>query len=497
MLRADTLADSVVILLTLTVVQRLIGFGRAILFCRWLPPEQLGQWDMAFSFLMLAAPLSMLALSSSFGRYLEHYRGRGHVRTLLRRTSLAVLCSGAAASAIIFLGRPWFSQLIFGTPDQTTLVALMAAALFAVVVAHYFLDLLTALRYVRMLALVQLLNSVAFAVLGVGLLFGWQQTAESVVIAYGGACCLSAVWVVWRLRPTWRALPVPDEMLRRRAFWGKILPYVAWISLGSLLANMFEIADRYMIIHFSRVNVDAAEALSLVGQYHSSRVVPLLMVSIALMLGGIIIPHLSHDWEQGRRDRVRMRLNLFLKMLSYALSAAAAVVLLAAPLLFERAFEGKFDEGLTVLPLTLTYCIWFGITIVSQNYLLCAEKARLGSLALLVGLVVNVILNLILLPLYGLIGAVLATTVANFVALVLLATFNRLLGFRLDRVTWVILLSPILLYYSAWAVLGVLATIAVVAAATHWVFSPEEKHQLAEVSSRYIEKLKSLRRNRP
>ncbi len=41
-LRTDTLADSVLILLLLMVVQRLIGFCRAVLFCRWLDP---GSWD--------------------------------------------------------------------------------------------------------------------------------------------------------------------------------------------------------------------------------------------------------------------------------------------------------------------------------------------------------------------------------------------------------------------------------------------------------------------
>jgi peptidoglycan biosynthesis protein MviN/MurJ (putative lipid II flippase) len=41
-LATDTLADSVLILLGLTVVQRLVGFVRAVLFCRWLGAGQLG-----------------------------------------------------------------------------------------------------------------------------------------------------------------------------------------------------------------------------------------------------------------------------------------------------------------------------------------------------------------------------------------------------------------------------------------------------------------------
>ena len=98
-LPTDTLVDSVLILLGLAVVQRLVWFVLAMLFCRWLDAEQLGIWDMAFSFLLLAAPLSVLAIPGAFGRYLEHYRQRGQLHMFLRRTILA--CGGLAATAFV------------------------------------------------------------------------------------------------------------------------------------------------------------------------------------------------------------------------------------------------------------------------------------------------------------------------------------------------------------------------------------------------------------
>src|SRR5690349_2135694 len=73
-LRHDTLAQSVVALLVLAVLQRAIGFVRGVLVCRWLSPDELGEWDLAFSFLTLAAPLAVLGLPGSFGRYVEHFR---------------------------------------------------------------------------------------------------------------------------------------------------------------------------------------------------------------------------------------------------------------------------------------------------------------------------------------------------------------------------------------------------------------------------------------
>ena len=112
-LHTDTLADTVLVLLTLSLIQRSVGFCRAILFCRWLDADQLGQWDMAFNFLLLAAPVSVLALTSAFPRYAEHYLRRGQLRAVLRRTAVACAVLGAAGASLIHLAGRWFSQLVF------------------------------------------------------------------------------------------------------------------------------------------------------------------------------------------------------------------------------------------------------------------------------------------------------------------------------------------------------------------------------------------------
>ncbi|HLA84097.1 MAG TPA: lipopolysaccharide biosynthesis protein [Thermoguttaceae bacterium] len=492
--RADTLADSVVILLSLTVLQRGIGFVRSVLFCRWLPEEQLGQWDIAFGFLMLAAPLSMLSLPSCLSRYLEYYRQRGQARTLIARVTLATVVLAIVSGVILFVGREPFSLLIFGTVEETGLVALLAVVLVITVATHFLVELLNALRYVRVLSVVHLVNSLVFAVLGTVLVLGYAKTATNVVLAYTGACVLSSLGAVWYLRSTWRAMPRAVEPIARREFWGKILPYVRWIWLTSLMANLFVIADRYMIIHFAHGGPE--EGLKLVGQYHSSRVIPLLLVSIATLLGTMITPHLSHDWETGRRDRVGLRLNLFMKLLALGLAFCAVLVVLGEPILFDWVYKGKFDVGREVLPCTLAYSLWFGITLASQNYLLCAEKGRWGSLALLAALVLNIGLNVFLLPRYGLPGAVWSTTIANLLALGLMFAFNRMLGMPLDPPTLAVVLAPGLLCFggawSAWALLALIVAFVILAPTTRWVLNADEKQLIGEALGGYLDRFRRL-----
>ncbi|MCE5268509.1 MAG: oligosaccharide flippase family protein [Planctomycetaceae bacterium] len=488
----DTLADSVVMLLALTVVQRLVGFGRAVLFCRWLPPEQLGLWDMTFSFLLVAAPLAVVAIPGCFGRYLEHYRQRGQLRAFLHRTATACAILAMLACLGVAAGRQWFSSLLFGTNDQADLIALAAGCLATVIAYNFLIELFTAMRNIRLVSAIQLANSVAFAVLGVGLLLFWHRSAQSVLLSYGGSCLVGALMGGWFLicSPKNRLEEEPSPSaatLRHRVLWSRVLPFAAWLLLVNVLINLFEVVDRYMIVHFSATKPD--HALDLVGNYHASRLVPMLLVSLAVMLGAMIMPHLSHDWESGHRKMAAARLRLFLKLVGLAMFATSVAVVVAAPLLFDVALRGKFPAGQTVLPWTLVYCTWFGLWIIAQNYLFCAEKAWLSSVSLGCGLVANVILNLLLLPRCGLDGAVWATAGANALSLWLLCRFNSRLGFHLDDGTKLVLVLSMLVCLGPWVAIAALAAIVTDLVWGNHILHSDEKLQVTAGIVQYARRM--------
>ncbi|HEX4000466.1 MAG TPA: lipopolysaccharide biosynthesis protein [Pirellulales bacterium] len=480
--RTDTLAQSLAILLALSVVQRLIGFARQVMVCRWLEPAQLGEWDIALKFLMLAAPVSVLGLPGSFGRYMEHYRRRGHLKTLLRRTAAACIVLSAVSTLGIAALRTAVSELIYGTPNHTGMVVLLAMSLLTVIAYNYLTEMLTALRMVRVASIVQLVNTVLFAVLSVALVFGWQCDAAAIVAAYAlSAAILIGPILVW-FRRTWRQIPEPVERLSHSALWGKLVPFAMSVWAVNLLYNLVGVVDRYMIVHYA----PAAEPLALVGDYHSSQVVPMLMVSVSGIVGGILLPYLSHDWEAGDQPAVAAKLNLAIKVLGIAMFAGSAVVLLASPLLFGVAFHGKFDGGLAILPWTLTYCIWMALVPLAQMYLWCAERARLPAFALVAGLIANVMLCRLLLPAFGLHGVVWATCAANLVTLAIMFQFNRAFGMRIHGGTWLVILLPLLLGLGKWAVVAVTLVLFMEILTGERIFTRADKQQFTATCRHYI-----------
>jgi O-antigen/teichoic acid export membrane protein len=494
-LAGDSLAWGVVLLLASTVLQRVVGFARELCFCRWLSAEHLGLWDMGFGFLMMAGPLVVMSLPGTFGRYAERYRQRGLLRQFLARTALFCLATALPAIALIVAARGWCSYLIFGTAEHADMVVYVAAVLATVVAFNYLICLITALRNMRLVSLVELVNSMLFGFLGIGLLASGHTSARAMIVAYGASCVVSAMIGLAWLSAAWHTFPKAAQGAHNAAcnwpageIWTRLVPLAAWIMLINFLWNLFDVVDRYMILHL--MPGSAGEALAEVGNYRSSRVLPLLLSSITVMIAGAALPHLTHDWEAGRRGKVSDQLNLLLKVWAVALVAGAAIVLLFAPFLFRVGFQSKFTGGLQVLPLTLTYCTWFGLSMLLQTYLWCAEKAAWASLVALIGVGVNVLLNLLLLPRMGLVGAVLATAAANLIAVVFMAVLCERCGLRTHRGTWIALALPAVIPLGPLAIAATLLLVATVALTSDAIFSTKEKQDLIKGITLFLSRLR-------
>jgi O-antigen/teichoic acid export membrane protein len=484
----DALALGVVLLLVSSVLQRVVGFVREICFCRWLSPEELGQWDMAFGFLMLAGPLLVMSLPGTFARYLDRYQRAGQMRSFLRRTAgfCAVLSVPSLLAILAFRG--WISYLVFGSRGHECLVVLLACGLLVIIAFNFLLSLVMALRSMKVMSVFNLANSVLFGVLGIGLLCCGQNTAGAMVAAYVASCLLCVLGVLPWLAGIWRGLPQDAAHMPHRELWSRMLPLAGWMMVVNLLWSLFDVVDRYMIIHL--LPGSAGEALAEVGNYRSSRVLPLLLSSITAMIAAALLPHLSHDWEAGRRRQVSDRLNFFLKIWAILLTAAGAAVMFIAPELFRIGFQSKFPGGLLVLPWTLTYFTWFALSMFLQQYLWCAERAGASSIVALLGVLVNVALNLLLLPRMGLKGAVLATAAANGVALLLMVALSSRYGFRVHRGTLTALLLPGCIPLGPWVVLLMLAAVTAEIIVTDRYLTREEKQEIWSGLGPYLGKLR-------
>lgn len=475
---SDSIAAGLAFALILTVAQRVIGFGRGILFCRLMSDQQLGQWSMVWSYLMLLAPLSVLGLPGCFGKYTEHYHQRGQLKTFIYRIALISAVTTGGLSAAIFFLPETFSWILFRDASQTALVQWIAVALIVVTASNFLGSLMESLRQVKTVTLMRFITGMIFAGAGVGFIYFTSAGASAATAGFACACfvgMLPAVWVLWKYR---HSIAGSNESLPHAEMWKKIAPFAIWLWAANLLNNLFEASDRYMLIHWSNTTADLAQGA--VGQYHSGRVVPLLLVSIAAMLAGLLMPYMSKAWEANRKQDAQRQLNWTVKLVGITFTVGGALILLMSPILFDTILQGRYNDGLAVLPLTLVYCIWFSLYTVGQDYLWVAEKGKWAAVAIAIGLCINIGLNIALIPTMGLMGAVLATSCGNVGIVLLIFGLNHYFGCRTHLGIWLAALVPCLLLFGTLPACIATVFLMLACVTTELIFSNEEKREVIE-----------------
>jgi O-antigen/teichoic acid export membrane protein len=176
--------------------------------------------------------------------------------------------------------------------------------------------------------------------------------------------------------------------------------------------------------------------------------------------------------------------------------AGGVFVLFLSPLLFRYAFDGRYDQGLRVMPWPMTYCVWYGLLLVAQNYLWCAEKARLATLPIVAGLVANIAINLVAIPAWGLLGAVVSTTAATGLALAVLFAIVRRVGMQIQPGLMWLTIAPAAMCGGPWCGLVGLAAVITALPFSKTLVTRQERNLIAGFVQGLLDRLAAYRSRR-
>ena len=435
------------VMLMMTVIQRGVGFFRGIWICRMMDDTVVGQWAMALGFMMLITPVMMFGIPGSLPRYVEHFRLKGHLPEFVRRLALMTFGCTVVFFAIVMIAPRQLGWLIFLEPQNKTLIYSVGIGVGAVSLFYFIIELLSGLRQVRTVSLIQFVQSLAFTAFAVASLY-LGYGVIGVVLSYAAASLVAIVPGLFVLRRGWSGLPKSDKPFEAPAMWRRLVPFAAALWAMNLLANVFDLADRYMILHLSPGGELAGQAA--VGQYHSGRMLPVLFLSLGLLISGVLMPYLAADWENGKRQAVRDRMRRVLLGVSALFTVGGAFALVIAPWMFTTLLQGRYDDGLSLMPMAFVFCSWAAMVTIAEAYLLTVEKGKFVAMATAGGLVFNVLLNSLLLPIWGLPGAVVATLCSHGVVLLGVWIGMAKSDFRFDRTVFYVTLMPATLLAGPW-----------------------------------------------
>ena len=379
------------------ILQGLIGFATLMVFTRVLSPEDYGRYAMAFGISSLAQTVFFTWIEAAMARFYPSESRTDTTAPDLYGTVYRLFAMVAVVFALVCALGLWL------WPLHDTLKMAMGLSLGCVIFRSLIKLVQEQRRSEGRVGAASLLDMIQTAGgFGLGVLCATLGLGGASPIVGGGLIALMCLPFV--AREDWgRALKgrFSPEKAKTYAHYG--FP----VSASLILTLALYTVDRFLIAWF----LNDAEA----GAYHAgfslaSRILDVLFIWFGAAGGPAMVHALEHDGVDGLKKVACLQL----RTMAFVLFPAVGGLIMVAPALGNLLIgEGLRQQALLVTPLISLGALFSGLnTYYFLQAFTLAKRTRLLIVAMAIPAVSNVVLNILLIPVMGLMGAALASCIS-------------------------------------------------------------------------------------
>lgn len=375
-----------------SMLAKLLAFLLLPLYTRYLTPSDYGIYSLLIITGSVAGIIMQAGLGSALFREVIY---QGSNEGMVVSTSLCfLLANSALLLALLFISSSQLSILIFDSPAYAHLLRLTfagAALSMLDVVAMAKLRIHARSKLFAALTVTKLLVAIALNIYFVVVL---RRGVEGLVMTYliqaAFSACVSLAILVRDLRPSF-STPILQRLL---SFGVPLIPF-------GLSTQILTYADRYFLKHFSTTTEVGLYSLG----YNIGMVMNLLVSAVQLAWPAQMFAIAKQPNAERQIARILTYYILFMGFIGLGLSVLAREVL---KIMTTPSFYGAY----IVVPLVSTSSLLYGIMYMTNSGLETRNQIKYMSGAIVIAAILNLGLNYLLIPVYGMMGAAWATFVS-------------------------------------------------------------------------------------
>ncbi|HEY5107035.1 MAG TPA: lipopolysaccharide biosynthesis protein [Caulobacteraceae bacterium] len=379
--------------LPVNLVQGVVGLLAIVTFTRMLSPAQYGVYALGFSAMNLAHTLFFTWMEAAMARFHARAAHSGeiaeHFATLFRAWLVTALIFSAVS---VVAGLLWPAPLAVKIAVGAGMASILVRSLIKLVQERR-----RASGEVGAAARLDMIQTVGGLAIGLGLiLIGYQAAGAIAALGMVAAACL-----VWALPAELRQMRGGRfEAPRARAYAAYGLPIAASLVFIALLST----ADRFLLAAFLG---DRAVGVYHAGYSLANRTLDVMFIWMGMAGGPAMVMALERGGKQAMEDLAREQSGAIIAL---TLPAAIGLALVARPLAGVLVGPALSGGAAHVTPWIALSAFCAGITIYYLNLAFTlARRTSMLLLAMAIPAVANIGLNLVLIPRFGLDGALWAT----------------------------------------------------------------------------------------
>jgi len=400
---------------------RLMGVAFVFLVTRLYGAATYGSFALALTLLVVCSVIGRLGLNIALLRMVAEHSSQGRpgvVKDVFIKAMAVTVPAAAVLAVVFYVSAGFLATTVFGQPALAIYFRLMALALLPHVVYQLFVEGLRGLK--RILAYGFFVDVSIFLVASITLLVLARRLdpalATGVSYLAGVTTSFVAAGAIWlRASAFFATARQPGVELRR------ILAVAMPLLLGSSLVLIMNWADNIML----GIMTDA----SAVGVYDVVFRLSVIAGAALQAVNGIAAPKFAECYGAGDVVQLRRIVKGSTRIIFWS-TLPVVLVCVACPRLLLGLFGAEFQSGAVAFVFLLLGTFVSAISGSVGFILRMTGRERVYQNIVLVATVMNVVLNAILIPIYGISGAAFASmTSIVFWNLACVYVVRRVYGF--------------------------------------------------------------------
>lgn len=403
---AGILAKGAGVSLTGTIAARAFAMATQVLMARFLGAANFGLYAIGWTLIRVLESISTLGLATGVIYFGADYQRSDlpRFRGILKQSTTLACLSGTIIGAILFLLAPTLANYLFRKPDAAPVIRAFAPAfpLYAVaLVGDGMMRLSKRMQYSAYCNI----GSMAFALTGFCILFmlGWNLKGAVIATVAGIAVgALMSIHFIRRLFPAAFTKEISSKWPGR-----DILAFSIPVALGGLAVSLLAFIDRLFVASFC----SSTET----GIYQAAAQLPIMLAIIFGAFDNIFSPMVADLHARRENRRLAELYRLCAKWRVYASVPFLMIMLFAPAELIQLIYGKAYTEG--ALPLAILSVGQLSGVVAgnSQTMLTLTGQQRTVVSITLVTLLLDLGLNFVFVPRYGLTGAASAAALSAII----------------------------------------------------------------------------------
>lgn len=402
-----TIATGGSILFIGMVMGIIFGIVNQILLGRFLGVNNYGLFYLGLTIVTILVPFSTLDLPSSLSRFLPFHYSRGEkdiVKSAIHFSELLTLFLSVFFCIILFFFSEKISVEVFHNIDLTPVLKYFAFFLpfFSLSsILEGVLRSFKAAKYkVAIIDVGQWIIRIAFFILFIIMgyfLFG-------AILSY----LIGSVFAVFTSLYIIRKKLFPDQSKYQKVPVAKKLIAFSWpITISAIIFLLISKTDVILIGVF----LDSSK----IGIYTPSLIIAQYLIMIAAPFMYLFLPVMSELFGRNKFDTIESLFKSTSKWIILIVLPIYIYVMLFPQEIITILYGADFSSGYLSLVILATGLCMNVFTGVTGNILIAGGYTKLYLLGEIIAAITNISLNLVLIPIYGIIGAAISVSVSYFV----------------------------------------------------------------------------------